>query len=407
MFKLRPSHYLLACFILLALALTPPSAKAQGPLDTVNSFFNQAKNKAQRVFLRVIPGAKSGKAVLQQSLAASENMTSVYYVAKIDAETFQQEQSQGKFNVTLDGPAEVQNVYDPSNYKQQLHMTGQMSMDGTTLSADADTIIVNEQFYVKINQLPALFFSNLDEIKGQWLKFDTTGQLPEETQPEQQQLTAEQMTELRQAAKDLVEQVEVSQAQKEKKEGQRVFVLSMTVPDEALISYVKRVEEITQTSESTLTPEQQEQEAVALEKSIAQLDPLVINLWIDQATFYIRHLDTNLAYRPDAQAAMSLTGPANELDLIRVYVSFDFDKFNQPIDVVIPTDTRDGQEVMMKAMGGLGQFGALGTTPASISEEKMNSLPLLKGGDEDAVTNIPELPTLTPEQRELLEQYGY
>lgn len=397
--------------MVVALVAAPAAQAATNPLQ---QFGESVRRQFNRLYL-MVPGNKPGTAVLDQTTEAMKKVKSVSTTMTVGATaTDLADQELFEASLAFSGPMEVKDVYDPETVKQDLNMRGELSVQGTTLRANADLKIDGDVVYFNIRELPALPNMNLTAIQNQWLKVESKSEAEVADETEKNVRTPEQTAELEAAFKDLVKASQIGEARREDLDGTGVFVIDIEVPDEALLAYTQKVEAINDTDADGMTEEKVEQ----MRKVLAAIDPITATVWVDRSTYFVRRAEMPLVI--DAQKLMpstddevevaSLPTSLNSTENIKaVTVNFrvDMDNFNEPVTFTVPTEARDAQEVFGEVFG-LGAMGGSGLPTDAASGVGAGYPTMMPGVNSKlpAGTRPTELPELTPEEREILKQYG-
>ncbi len=332
----------------LLIGITTLSLVIATPAHAANPFSNftsKLRDRFEELTLK-LPGNKPGLKVLEESFEEMEDIKS--FTFDMNAYVDLQAQGQSQAEVTLDvvGPIEVKEVYNPEETKQDFNIKGELTMQGTTLKADADMKMDGQTMYFKLNQIPALPLPiDINQLKGQWLKSEI-----ESTQKTRTEVTEEQEEELRQAFIELMKQSEISEATKEEKDGNKVFVVTAVMPDEALLTYINKVVKVMQTDDAMSYDE------ATIKDALDQLDPIQIEMWVDRGSLYTTHTATQIVFKPEQKESLTAQqkatmGPLamfSELDTIVVDITMDMKDFDKPINFEVPSDARDAEEVMQE-----------------------------------------------------------
>lgn len=388
--KFSLKNFLIINLLAVAVLFLAVPAGAMSPREVVGNFTQNIKSKVDRLYLR-LPGNKPGLAVLKQSALAMQKVGSFQMTLGLNTSLVNQDGSQMMTaKIDLSGPVEVKDVYDPAESKQDINLKGEVAMQGTVLKADADLKVDGQTTYLKINEAPVLPFFDLSQIKGEWLKLESTKMRDEQKEA----LSAEQRQQMQLALEDLMKAATLTEAKKEQQNGQGVFVIEANLPDSAIKAYVKRVAEISSEPNEKIEVSLQE-----LDKFLSATEDFKIVLWIDRSSYYIVHLAMPMAVdvqklqaETGASTASSMTpmGDLSELKSVKLDLNLDLGKFGQPINFSAPENARDFQEVI----------GELSSTmmgiPATTEVETKKAL----------APKPTELPELSAEEQKLLKQYG-
>jgi hypothetical protein len=373
----------------LSIATASPTYAAENPFQ---KFFSSVSNSFQRIVL-LLPGDKDGKIVMNQAVQASQNLKSATVESVVTLDLQKQETSVANVKINLGGPFEMNAAADPSSLKQSLHVAAVLSMEGTSLTADADVKVTKDFLYFKLNQVPAVPIFDLTSVKGKWLKT--------ENQPTEQptSLNADQQQRMKDATTKLLMGAQYSSAKKETKNGKSVYVLDVTLTKQAVTEYTKTILEI---QKESITDPAARAKADAkttedeVEKMLNNIGDIKATLWIDRSSFFISHMDIPMTYTvekkeksEDAQAMTAALGGStnpfaalDEVEKIKMSFTIDLKDFNQPVAFEEPTDAQDAKEAFQSMMG------------------KSSAMPAPSLG-----VGSSELPGLTPAQKLQLQKY--
>ncbi len=393
-------------FFTFSLILVKP-VHAQDQNFSLSNIFTKFRNSIQRFYLKTMPGDRSGQAVLKQSFYQLEELTSLRYEAEIQIKEETEEPTQ--FNLTLSGPAAVNNPYQPQSGELEVRIEGEVITPEESSSFAADLITKKETLYVRLEQLPTNFGQDFSALTGQWISLPLTMDEVEETEPDEETLTQQQQQELSQATLNLLEQARISQARQDSLNDEAVFVVDVSFEQEALSNYIKEVNQIT---DQNMT-ETEEQE---MEKQLSQITPLNFTLWIGQSDFYPRQIETSLQLTDlEEQLGKSLGEAELGRELtpseLQVQLTISFSQFNQPIEITAPESAKSFEEILGQLLGfGFGFESMPGEMPTNFMPGMMPPQPTEKtvpnGETEAGMPKMPEMDTLE-QQQQLLEQYGF
>ena len=387
--------------------ITPPAALAQSP-GFLQNFVNQFQQRWDRFFLR-LPGNKSGIKVLQQSLLAMGSAQSFKLSGHVQIDTTTPEMGNSRLELTVTGPVMVKDIYDPSSAQQDLKITGKISAEGTSLEGDIDLKIDGRRMFVKLNQLPALPFLPIPttELKDQWILFEKTETADDQSAIDSP-ISPEDRAQLQAIYQQLLKASRISTARKETVDGQRVFIIEVVIPDEALVQYFKSLADLGSVNQK-MTEVEKTAAAENINRALATLDELKIIFQVRRDDFYLTAIDLSLVMnasqlqdllKSEAGAISPLT--AGQVGNLSIQLGLKLTDYNQPVEFNLPSDYRRAEEVMAQIMGGLGGNSNFlfptGDSEKNIDQDQLQKI--LKPG------NPVELPELTPAEQELLKKYG-
>jgi hypothetical protein len=401
--------FALCLVVLFSVATASPTYAAENPFQ---KFFASVSNSFQRLTL-LLPGDKDGKIVMNQAVQANQKLKSANVQAVMTFDLQKQDNSIANVKVNLDGPFEMNSPSDPSSYKQALHTAATFSMEGTSLSADADLKVTKDFLYFKLNQVPAVPLFDLSSLKGKWLK---TENKPTESSTS---LSADQQQRMKDATTKLFMDAHYGSAKKETKNGVGVYVLDVTLPKQSVVEYIKTVNEIQKENSKDVSPQMEADEQKStdsLNKAIDNIGDLTATLWVDRSSFYLTHMDLPITYlvekkdkSADSAAGGSMTGSGSplaaldEVDKVKMLFTIDLKDFNQSVSFEEPQDAQDAKEAFQDMMGkaavtppstfGVGSSELPGLTPTQKAQ-------LQKYEQMKQQMNTPDVPTATPAEEQ-------
>lgn len=410
-------------------------------MNKVSSFFSSVKTQATKIYLR-LPGEKSGRAVLNQSMVTMREVDTVNSKISLNGTAFDESNAEiASGKLVIEGSSSCEELYSPQTTKQDVNIQGELSFEGMSLEADMDMKMDGLVYYFRFNKLPVFPIMDLRALKNQWLKMDVEKMMEERGQgmsyKMSQSLTEEGKKKLEQAAQELFAASDVSKATRQMDAGVSYFVINVTIPDEAMSQYFETVSQVQFEGEMDETAVQEMNQD--LSDFLGVINDITVEVWIDPQTFYntkievpveinvdvvndlmerrkaeaqqkryeelaamgisteeienIKAMETEMTVGTEVsttEQTMKLAEPEKiDLDLI-----VEFDKFDEPINFSVPEDARDFEEVMQELM-----FSAMG-----MNQEEIESFKQMQ--EEMEAQQPVELEQLTPYEKGLLEQYG-
>lgn len=375
------------------------------PIFAAENFFQRTQrsisNTVDGLYLK-LPGKKPGKLVVKQMSESYKKLKSFESDTTIDIQISGEGQQVGTAQLKLSGPTVVGEFWNPQTYKQEMKVNGNVSFEGTTLSAAAEVKMLDGISYFKITQLPSLPGVNLDQMKNQWVKVDPASQ---GVNAEETTLTAEQQQKMQAAFLKMLEGSEVSEAKPEKKDNVDVYVVTMTISKPAVVDYIVTATEIqresmknaatTEAQKMALENQTPEMTKQSLEKAMEAIGDIRATVWVERKNYYPKHfelpIDVNLEKVAPGVSQGSATSP--KVDKLQVKIVADTRKFNESFTITVPEGAEDAETFFQKMMG---SSMAPGMVPSSVPSSQMNRRPS---------TGTSELPEMTEYQRMQLEQY--
>lgn len=359
-------------FILGLAFVTPTPAQAKGLNFDLPNFFTKIKNSTQRFYLKTMPGDKSGQTVLQQSAYQLEQVETTHYESQVGLKIKNNGQKIGAVDLKIGGPVEIQNVYQPKTTKQKINFNGKFNFQGQTLSFAADLIMADETFYLKLNEVPALPTIDLSQLTQKWLSIPIDSQLTSQME-KTQQFTEKEQEKIKAINKELLNKTELSKAKKKELQDTPVFVIEATLPAQALSNYFEKINAI---SLNKIDNESQKklikQSNKKMQEGIEKIAPISLTIWVDRTNFYLRKVETSLQLdevlpENNSQTTRGLT--ANQPDEMELNIKIEFDQYNQPVEITVPSSSQPLREVMgsmMRSFGG-SQFPVTGRTAPNLN----------------------------------------
>lgn len=375
----------------------------------VSSVTSNIQQKFRRVYL-ALPGEKPGKAVIEQAAYAMQDVETFTGDTTIGMVMMQGDQDLLSVDLSFSGPVVTQDFYDVASYQQDLHFTGSLSAEGTTMTADADIKVDGDTTYFRLNQIPAIPFLQVGSLKDQWLKVPhqaaytmsedgTVVEMADDSADTE--LTDQQLQEMQTLYREMIENAEVSPARRDTVDGVNVFVVDITFTADQIKTFVTRVAEI-----EGKTDEEIEVLSMEVEKMFGLFGDVTSTVMVDRSNFYPVQvslpLEVDLA-DVDADTTEQLSeqviplGDVSAADRVVIDVLVKMSDFNEPVEFSVPAEARDATEVFAETLG-----GALGGGAGSMK------LPAALPTDVDGMRQgrPVELPTFSAEEEAMLKQYG-
>lgn len=347
---------------------------AQAAGQVWQSFTSKISQSLTRFYLRTFPGQKDGTAVLKQSLLASQNIKTFYLSTNLGVEATDDSQgSLASLGLTVAGQFNSQEALENGEVQQDLKVAGEIKQDGTSMAVDVDLKQENKDtLYVKVNQLPAIPFLDTTKIKNQWLKFVSPATEEAAAEPTVE-LSADKIAQLEQLTMDLLSSSAVSPAVKTEANGQKVFQVTVTITDPALITYLVAVDQLFATADSPATLD-----SGSLQDTLNRISDLEFTMLVDRSTFYPVQVEAKTSLdlatmikEEESLAAGSTSDSAADSDLasplssmeqmpganfltsaskLTFSIKGEFSRFDEPINFEAPANALDGEEILKEAM---------------------------------------------------------
>jgi hypothetical protein len=103
-----------------------------------------------------------------------------------------------------------------------------------------------------------------------------------------------------------------------------------------------------------------------LASNLKDVQNVKVTLWVDRASYFVRHLESSLTFTPDKSMIQNedtvmqgnpLAG-ISEVDQVTLSTTVDLDKFNQAVTFEEPQDAQDASEFFSKMMTATPSAGA-------------------------------------------------
>lgn len=355
-------------------------------------------SKVDNLYLRFVPGKKSGKLVLKQMSESYKTLKSFESDTTLDAQVTGEGKTLATAKLNMVGVTKLDDVWNPQTYSQEVKVTGNVAFEGTTLSAIADMKMIDGVTYVMVSQLPALPGFPSENFKNTWIKVtpEKANEATSMVEP-----TAEQKQKMQDALMKLLESAQVSDAVSEKKDGENVFLLELTLSKPTLVEYFMTVTEVQKEIMVAAATTEEEKEMITrpsgidekanLQAALDYVGDLKMKLWVERSHYYPTYFEMPLTV--DAKRVIQLNASPNptlsNIEKANITITSDMRKFNEPVNVVAPEGAQDIQSLMGKMMG-VPSDAAMVAPPAQIRKPTVGTS---------------ELPELTDWQKQQLDMY--
>ncbi len=364
-------------------------------------------NEFQRLYL-MLPGDKSGDAVMNQALQVQDNLKSFTLDDAVTIDFLRDNTSLSSVKFDFYGPFENPEKQPSGQFlRQSFTLSAEARTEGTSLRFASDVKLTDKNFYFKINEFPAVLpFLNPEDIQGKWLRVDLTKQASGSAQmtPEEQKDVQNKMHD---ATTQLLQKIHFGTAKKENKDGRNVFVVDGTIPASALKDFVHAVINDLPTRVQSTDPTRRKKALEAVDKILDKVGDIKMTEWVDQSTYYTVHSETQFSYpieknaSPNAEnsnnaqmmASMGPLAALRDVNKINFSMVANMSKFDEPVQFDEPSDAQDAQTVFSNVFG-----NTMGKMQSPATSSGLTPPPM------PAVTPT-ELQQLTPKQRQLLQKY--
>ncbi len=302
---------------------------------------------------------QSPESVILRMLQANTKLTAVEYTGELLIEGTTREVSQDhatdgaitdfSFSFDFNGKMDFSDQQNPvGQFALNLHpnLYTDMFTGGSPVNFEA-RIPGNDQFYLKVNGLPAIF--NLNTLNNQWINF-VLKDLAEQYAPEDitekineledETLTPKQIKQLWQAAFDTGYFTFAKTPRSEPLRGKSVHHFQFTLDTTALEEFVQEAEKI-------LADSPVAQEMITDFKELpGEMTPSITSgeLWIGKTDFLLYQLKINTETGGDSVP--------KELD--QISLKMEFSNHNEPVEVEVPPNARNIEEIIEGLFGGFG-----------------------------------------------------
>lgn len=364
-----------------SLSLTP----AKG--NFIQNTLNIISNGVQRFYLQWIPGNKPGKAVLYQAVVTSQQLKTADVTSDLTAHFLRSGEEQATLHLNLKGPIQLHSEPSQDQAHQDLVVSGDFSVQGTSLKTTVDVKTTNALTYFKLDQVPNLPGVDLSSITGKWYKSQNSTSSASTT------LTEAQQSRLSSALANLLAKAEVTPAQVETKADRTVFVLVVTLPRSAVKEYFNTMIEVQSETKADQNPGITEALQTKGQLFIDRSGDVKMTLWIDKSSFNILHAEFPLSYEllPEDKARFQ-KGPLSvlsQVNMVNLQFIFDFADFDKTLPFVEPSSAIDAQDMLSATLGKV-------LAPSGASSVGTSELPALTAAQRQ---QLQELNSISPEQK--------
>lgn len=279
---------------------------------------------------------------------AGADITSALGGSENDAE----KTSEGTVNIEMSGDADMR---DEENPKSLMKGRVVFSSGGTQLIADFENRKIEGVSYIKFNQAPNLGFLNLNNLAGEWYRFDLAD-FSGEIEEEKEELTEEQVEALRDLVKETNFFTFKEDLGKEKVNGVKTYHYRVALDKKALKNFAIEYRQITGDSMSA-------EETADLGQSLNNVGEVAAELWIGTKDKLLYKAKTmNIEFRnPDQGTDVTIMFIINMSD------------FNEDVIIEVPIEAKSSDELMNTVFGGIfggGFENIFGTELGSQQEEE-------------------------------------
>lgn len=240
------------------------------------------------------------------------------------------------------------------------NLRGSLKMGGRTMAGDVDTTLLNNLFYLRLNEMPSFGVFDPSALKGQWIKVDLEEQFgrggfaPEEFQriKQEQQRQAALQRRISKIAAETARDIQLLRIVEEVPPGSgednTVYHYKLTVDREKLAQFIEKIsqkmaaepdtplgeEELQKLREGLASPEWQRMYDVWQKNS-------TLELWIDRTTFYPRRWQLTMAVAP-SDSVLKFQGKQ-----LSATFSGELDAINEPVIIQAPDTFISLEEAML------------------------------------------------------------
>jgi len=419
--------------ITFAVGIAPQPVKAFDLQSSFTSITSGIQQQFRKMYL-ALPGDKSAEAVLEQTALAMQNISSVYSESEVSATLLEDENQVMSLMVKTQGTSIIEDIYQPSTARQDLHVSAELVMEGTVLNANADIKIDQETVYVRANQIPSIPFLQVGQLKDQWIVLDSASGnsigsselvlqgIDSDVSDESSTLTEDQKKELQSLYENFIKNAQLSSAKKETLDGDKVFTINATFTADDVAVFARKLAEIQDAADVQANSQadnqvdiptdaqitaQTEKDLADLDQVLDQLEDVTITIMVDQSSYYLRKIVVPLLFtitddakNKQVSTQLQALGDFESADTLNVLVNVVFDKYNEPVDFVLPDDAVPASELFTN----FGSTLPVGLPDGIGSSAGMSGFEALESGGSN---DLPaELQNVSDEEKEILKQYG-
>lgn len=350
---------LVVSLVLVSLVVATP-VHAQGGL--VQGWWQGVQDAFQELYYS-LPGEKPGRGVIQEmaeampeveSAASSLNISGGAETAPLGETDDATEAGASTIAFQASGPV-AGNIFQGKISEANWMVNSQVISPEGSWQSQLQVRKVGDSWYYLLEEAPELEGVSLQGITDQWFESEQLllplGMFVPQT--DATTLTAEEQSQMQDALRQLIMDAEVSPAQRETRDGQEIFVVTVTLTQPLAQQYLERTMEI-----QGISQENQDEAIAHLDAWFADQAELPVTLWIDQSSFYLRRAEVPFAMtlqpRQELQQQGVLLPPTDLVQAIpqelrlqgRAILSLD--AFNQEFSVDAPSDPESLQNIQLQ-----------------------------------------------------------
>lgn len=370
----------LVIFVFLVLVSPKPVAAFGGSTTLIT----KTKNTLTRFWLS-LPGKKSGRLVLSQTVFAEKTTSSMGHTAEVSFDFMNESDSILKVKLTSQGDVAWKKDENQGNMLAPsisgAHESWNLMVDGDhfTQNANGELVQTKDGVFVQAAQLPTIPFMKTAKVTNTWIKLNPDLWMEKAVDDSSSEELKQKQEVWSKAVAELWRDAHVNSATKQDKNGVPVFEVTVEFPSQAVVRFVQEISGNTNQIKNDV------------------VRGTTAKLWIDRRTYELQAAEvvsemqlSDLGSPEPVINVEEVVPSIGQATKVKATLSFAVTSRNTPVSVQTPEAFLSADEVI-KNVFELPNVESLPTPPAS---------------DADGKTGPIQLPTLTPEEQELLKQYG-
>lgn len=283
--------------------------------------------------ITALPLPKTPRIILAKTQTQMSSLKSASYKTTFDFSADAQNFPVKSASLTISGPLEFTQKKFP---KSSADLSGQVSVEGITLSASGSVRLIDKSLYFKLSEIPAgSFLPQLSQIKDQWFVVSLT-ELAQEEMPD----TDAQIAKVRQVFENYIAK-SYNWTTLAKSDGS-LFVLNIKPPKSELVDLIFDL--IMTTNSSNKPAVESIFDKQNIKEIIDNLDKFEIQVKIDK-NYYLSESQINLSFK--VPPMLPLSGQ-NQISLapatatpINLKIATTLSDFNKPVIIEVPEGAKD------------------------------------------------------------------
>ncbi len=399
------SAVIVALLLMLTLSVASP-VSANTAFSSITDPISEALLSLRNSVVRMshnIPGLASSQSVVQQSLFSLRDVNTVGFKTTMTASAKQMD-SEAEWDMSLNATgSQVLKENLSGIQRQDMSVDVSLISEAETFEAAFNVRNIDETVYLRLQEVPSVPFLDMTELQDMWISFPISEATTEST-------TSVDISVWRAFLEDLT----YSDLQRTDLDGNPVYRVTVTAPEAALTELVRATGPSQGMSDAEI-----EETITDIGEYIAATGEPSIDLWIDRSSYRLRQIAYEETLSPEAfgeraQNLQSPVGPSpDSLEQITVSITTKLSDFNADVSIEVPADSTSFEMVLQESIFGGRGMGAPGldTLPeaatGSATDAQMQQLQQFQEMQEESQRSRPaEIPGLSPQEQQLLEQYG-